>query len=825
MANRDKFVAIPNEALAVDSGALKKSFVDHLLHTQGKHPSVATPFDQFMSTARLARDRMADRWTRTWHQAIEKKPKQVYYLSMEFLLGRLLEDGLLNLGIHESATRALAEVGLDLEDVANQEVDPGLGNGGLGRLAACFIDSMATLGIPAMGYGIRYEFGIFRQDIVEGEQVETPDNWLRLGNPWEMARPERIFKVHFGGRVIRFTGAQGRTVSQWVDTSDVQAMAYDLPVPGYKNGVVNTLRLWSAKATRDFDINVFNRGDYLKSVEERSYSENISRVLYPNDSTEAGQELRLKQEYFLVSATLQDALRRHLQMHPTLVNLPDQAVFQLNDTHPALAVAEMMRLLQDEHQMSWDEAFSITKQCMNYTNHTVLPEALERWPVYLMERLLPRHLEIIYQINHDFLLEVAAKFPGDLGRIQRMSIISEGDFKTVRMANLAVVGSSHVNGVSALHSKILKEQLFRDFEDLTPGKVINQTNGVTPRRWLLKCNPDLASLITKRIGPGWETDLDRLKKLESFADDRQFQAEWRAVKFKNKERLAELMRERFQVELDPTHIFDTQVKRIHEYKRQLLNLIHVVALYQKYKAQRPVDAIPRTFLFGGKAAPGYDMAKRTIHLINAVGKVINEDPATRDLLRCHFIPNYSVTLAERIIPASDVSEQISTAGTEASGTGNMKFSMNGALTIGTLDGANIEILEAVGREHMFIFGLTAENVEQLQRTGYAPHDVYQADRELRSALDAIAGGTFSPDEPGRFRPVVDKLIYHDPFLVLADYRSYALCQHSLQEAYRDTDAWTRSSIINVANMGRFSSDSTIRGYVRDIWGVRVGALG
>lgn len=819
MVNREKFAAIPNEELPIDSHALKRSFIDHILHTQGRHPAAATAFDQYMSAARAARDRLSDRWTRTWHQNLVKQPKRVYYLSMEFLLGRLLEDGLQNLGIRDAMQQALAEVGLDLGELAALEMEPGLGNGGLGRLAACFLDSMATLGIAGTGYGIRYEFGIFRQDIVNGAQVETPDNWLHQSNPWEVARPERTFKVHFKGRVIHYTGESGRIVSEWIDTEEVLAMAYDVPVPGYKNDLVNTLRLWSAKAARDFDIHVFNQGNYLQAVEQRSYSENISRVLYPNDATPEGQELRLKQEYFLVSATLQDALRRHFEAHPDLTNLAEQAVFQLNDTHPALAIAELMRLLVDEHGMLWDTAWSICKKCMNYTNHTVLPEALEHWPVHLMERLLPRHLEIIYQINHEFLQEVIAKFPNDLGKVQRMSIIQEGDGKKVRMANLAIVGSGHVNGVSALHSQILKQQLFRDFEDLTPGKVINVTNGVTPRRWLLKCNPDLAKLITKSVGAGWEKDLDRLEKLAPLANDAQFQLEWQKVKLKNKERMSKFLRERSGILVDPTHMIDTQIKRIHEYKRQTLNIINVVALYLQYKQKIPEGVVPRTFLFAGKAAPGYDMAKRVIHLINAVGSVINQDPATRDVLQCHFIPNYSVSVAECVIPATEVSEQISTAGTEASGTGNMKFSMNGALTVGTLDGANIEIMEAVGRENMFIFGLTAENVEQLWRTGYDPKSLYHADREIHTALDAIGSGMFSPDDPGRFRPVVDKLINHDPFLVLADYRSYASCQRTVERAYRDTSEWNRKSILNVAQMGRFSSDNAIQNYAHQIWNV------
>jgi len=651
-------------------------------------------------------------------------------------------------------------------------------------------------------------------------QVETPDNWLRRSNPWEIARPERTFKINFGGRVIRFTDATGRQVCRWIDADEVLAMAYDMPIPGYRNGVVNTLRLWSAKATREFDIHQFNRGDYLKSVEQRSYSENISRVLYPNDATLAGQELRLRQEYFLVSATLQDAVRRHLRSHESLAALPQYAVFQLNDTHPALAVAELMRLLIDENQMGWGKAWSLTRECMNYTNHTILPEALECWPVPLMERLLPRHLEIVYRINHDFLSQVRAQYPEDLDRIRRVSLIEEGDVKKVRMANLAVVGSMRVNGVSALHSQILKEHLFRDFDQQFPGKLTNCTNGVTPRRWLMKCNPMLSALISDTIGNSWETDLEQLQLLALHASDPALQERWRQVKMVNKQRLMESLARRYKITFDPSHLVDTQVKRIHEYKRQLLNILHVVALFLAYRQQLPTRVPGRTFLFGGKAAPGYDMAKRIVHLINAVSKVVNSSRDTQHLLKVHFVPNYGVSIAERIIPASDVSEQISTAGTEASGTGNMKFALNGALTLGTLDGANIEMLEAIGRENMFIFGLTAEEVQQ-QRARYRPSDLYYADPDLRAALDAIAGGLFSPDDPACFLPIVDHLMEHDPFMVLADFRSYALCQRSIDDVYLDSAEWTRRSILNVARMGRFSSDNTIRTYAREIWNVPV----
>ena len=813
---------IPAPELLLDVKSLRESFVQHVQHTQGKHPSAATRLDHFVSVARTARDRMFDRWTRTWHRRELQQPKVVYYLSLEFLLGRLLEDGLTNLGLLEPMRDAMNGLGIDLDQVLAQEPDAGLGNGGLGRLAACFLDSMASLGIAGIGYGIRYDYGIFRQDIVGGTQTEAPDPWLQYGSPWEIARPERVYKVRFGGRVIQYTGSSGRLTHEWVDTHDVLAMAYDVPIPGYHNNVVNTLRLWSARATRDFDISSFNRGDYIKSVEEKLSTENITRVLYPNDHQPAGKELRLKQEYFLVSATLQDVLSRHLRYYPDLHNLHDQAIFQMNDTHPALAVAELMRLLVDIHGFTWDSAWSLTRRCLAYTNHTILPEALERWPVWLMERVLPRHLEIVYQINHWFLGEVKRRFPNDDQRLARMSIIEEGPEKQVRMANLAVVGAAKVNGVSALHSQLLQERLFRDFYEFDSTKFLNETNGVTPRRWILKCNPGLARLITSRIGDGWVTDLDQLERMIPLASDPEFQGEWQTVKRQNKERLARLLKRQFGIDLDPSHLLDSQVKRMHEYKRQLLNILHVVALYLEYRHKPPQDAVPRTFLFAGKAAPGYDMAKRIIHLINSVAQVVNNDIHARQFLRVIFVPNYSVSLAEAIIPASDLSEQISTAGLEASGTGNMKFSMNGALTIGTLDGANVEIREAVGEENFFLFGLTAEQVIHARESGYNPQQVYYAEPVLRAAVDAVASGMFSPDDPARFRPVTDALLYGgDTYMVMADFLGYLHCQRSVATAYQDRAGWTRRAILNVANMGRFSSDRTILGYVQDIWNVYV----
>jgi starch phosphorylase len=821
VTNSAKF-NIPVDELPMDSAALKESFVQHVQHTQGKHPSAATRLDHYVAVARTARDRIFDRWTRTWQRRERQSPKIIYYLSLEYLLGRLLEDGLLNLGIRDEMAEALAGLGIDLDTVIEQEPDAGLGNGGLGRLAACFLDSMATLGIAGMGYGIRYDYGIFRQDVVGGMQQEAPDHWLAFGTPWEIARPERTVPVHFGGRVIQYTGSAGRLVHEWVDTTEVVALPYDVPVPGYKNSVVNTLRLWSARATRDFDISYFNRGDYIRAVEQKSASETISRVLYPNDQQPAGKELRLKQEYFLVSATLQDVIARHLRYHADLYNLHEQACFQMNDTHPALAVAELIRLLTDVHGMPYDHALAVTKRCLAYTNHTILPEALERWPVWLMERALPRHLQLIYQLNHQHLVDVKAKFPGDEERLRRMSIVEEGSEKRISMANLAIVGSMRVNGVSALHSQLLRDHLFNDFVKMDSDKFINVTNGVTPRRWLLKCNPLLSELITSRIGPGWEVDLDQLEKLVPHAGDPEFQAQWQAVKRKNKERLAKTLLSRFNIELDPDHLVDSHVKRIHEYKRQLLNILHVISLYQTYKKQAPFEVVPRTFVFAGKAAPGYDMAKRIIHLINSVAQVINQDAQVRKLLRVIFVPNYGVSLAECIIPATDVSEQISTAGMEASGTGNMKFALNGALTVGTLDGANIEIKDAVGAANMFIFGLTAEQVAAGRSHGYDPAQVYYAEPLLRGALDAVAQGTFSPDDPSRFRPIVDSLLYGgDTYMVLADFLSYVHCQRSVEAAYHDQAGWTHRSILNVAHMGRFSSDRTVLNYARDVWGVYV----
>lgn len=809
---------IPVSELSLDKDAFRDSFVHHVQHTQGKHPKVATKLDKFYSLARTTRDRLFDRWTRTWQERIQTKPKHVYYLSLEYLLGRLMSDSLHALGVYKEAAQALSELGIDIQEVLAEERDPGLGNGGLGRLAACFMDSMATLGIPAIGYGMRYDYGIFRQDIIGGEQHENPDLWLQFGTPWEVARPERIYDIHFGGRVIQYTDSSGRPVHEWVDTVPVRAMAYDYPLPGYGNDRVNTLRLWGAKATREFDIHYFNAGDYMKAVERQSSVENITRVLYPNDHQVQGKELRLKQQYFLVSATLQDALRRHLELFESLDSIPDKIAFQLNDTHPALAVAELMRLLCDQYGYAWGKAWEIVRASINYTNHTLMPEALEKWPVWLLERVLPRHLQIIYQINHLYLEQVRASFPGDEGRIRRMSVIGEEDEKTVRMGNLAVMGSGKVNGVSALHSRLLREMMFKDFNEFEPGKFTNQTNGVTPRRWLLQCNPELAALITDKIGSGWVRRLDELEGLVPYATDPQFQRDFRAIKLRNKQRLAAELARQHGIELNPEFILDSQVKRLHEYKRQLLNILHVVSLYLTYRQDPGRQVTPRTFLFAGKAAPGYEAAKRIIHLINTVARVVNADPVVRDKLQVVFVPNYNVTWAELIMPATEVSEQISTAGMEASGTGNMKFALNGALTIGTLDGANVEIREAVGAENFFLFGLTTEQVLATRAAGYDPQYIYHSDRPVREAVDAIRSGFFLPELADRFQPIVNSLLHGDHYLILADFLSYKSCHEAVLTAYGDADSWTRKAILNVANMGPFSSDRTILGYSNEIWG-------
>lgn len=794
---------------------IKQSYQRHLTNSLAQDRYTETPYGSYSSLALAVRDELISRWLRTQQAYYKADAKRVYYLSLEFMLGRLLGNTLVNLQRLDETDRALRDLGYALEDLRESEWDPGLGNGGLGRLAACFLDSFATLQLPAYGYGIRYEYGSFSQHIRDGVQVETPDNWLRYGNVWEIPRPGVIHLVKFGGRVTR---RENGGAAEWIETDNVVAVAYDYPVPGYGNSTVNNLRLWSAKSTREFDLDYFNHGDYLRAVEERDKTETISKILYPEDSSSAGKELRLKQEYFFVSATLQDILARYLKAHQSFEQLPEKVAIQLNDTHPSLGIAEMMRLLIDEHGLPWDKAWQLTTQTFAYTNHTVMPEALECWPVELMDKVLPRILLIVYEINRHFLQSVASRYPGDSARLQRMSLIEEGEQKKVRMANLAVAGSHSVNGVSALHTKILEQELFPDFFAMYPERFNNKTNGITQRRWLLLSNPRLAKLISERIGDGWITDLDELERLVPLAEDADFRARWRQVKAANKASLAALIRARTGVESRFNSIFDCQIKRIHEYKRQLLNVLHLIHLYNQIKAGAAF--VPRTVIFAGKAAPGYFLAKLMIRLINAVADRINHDADAQTLLKAVFITNYGVSLAEKIIPAADLSEQISIAGSEASGTGNMKFALNGALTIGTLDGANVEILEQVGQDNIFIFGLTAEEVSAAKSSGYQPRRYYDTVPALKNVIDKIAGDFFCPSQPGLFQPIVDSLLDRgDRFMVLADFAAYVDCQNRVSLAYFDEDRWTRMSIANVARMGKFSSDRTVGEYARDIWRV------
>jgi starch phosphorylase len=801
-----------------DVATLRQSILWHLRYSLSKDQYTATPRDYYLGLAYALRDLLTDDWIRTQQHYYNVDAKRIYYLSAEFLIGRLIDNVLINRKVEGVCRKALKEMGLDLDELVELEWDAGLGTGGLGRLAACFLDSMATLGLAAHGYGIRYEFGIFSQKIERGYQVETPDNWLRYTYPWELARPEMLFPVHFYGQVHQHVHSNGRLHHDWVHTEIVMAMAHDIPIPGYGNGVVNNFRIWSAKSSREFNLDYFNHGDYIRAVEDKNRTENISRVLYPVDDVEGGRELRLKQQYFLVSASLQDILRRYKKQHATFDHFPDKVAIQLNDTHPCLAIPELMRLLMDREGLEWGEAWEITRATFGYTNHTIMPEALERWPVAMFEHVLPRHLQIIYEINRRFLDVVRYRYPGDNERIRRMSIIEEGGEKQVRMANLALVGCHAVNGVSALHSNLLRREVFRDFDELGAIRFSNKTNGITPRLWLARANPDLAALITRRIGTSWITHLDRLDALVPMAEDAAFRSEWAAVKRRNKTRLAALIKHTHAALVDEESLFDCQVKRIHEYKRQLLNLLHVITLYNRLKDEPKRSFVPRTVLFGGKAAPGYVRAKLIIKLINSVAEVINHDPDVAGRLKVFFLPNYRVSSAQKIIPAADLSEQISTAGTEASGTGNMKFTLNGALTIGTLDGANIEILEAVGVENMFIFGLIADEVSKLKSKGYNPWDFYQTQPELRRCLTMIRDGSFSKSEPHLFQPLHDSLLGGgDNYMVLADYAAFVACQDRVAKLYQDRDAWTRKSILNVAHVGRFSSDRTILEYARDIW--------
>jgi len=803
---------------AADKETLKRTIRDHLIHRVGKDPLGATQRDWLHAVSYAVRDLMIERRMYTSRHFFQEQVKRVYYLSMEFLLGRTLTNALLNMGAYDACVEALGELDVDYCAIAELEPDAALGNGGLGRLAACILDSLATQCYPGYGYGIRYEYGMFQQQIEHGEQVEHPDAWLAMGNPWEFPRPEKLYPVGFYGRVVEHRAPDGSIRHSWEDRDEVLAMAYDYPIPGYHNKNVNNLRLWAATATRDFDLNYFNEGDYIRAVEAKNESEHISRVLYPNDATAIGKELRLKQEYFFVAASLQDIIQRHLQHHP-IDKLHEQVAIQLNDTHPAIAVPELMRVLLDEHGLGWDQAWHITQHTFGYTNHTLMPEALETWPVPLMERVLPRHLQVIYDMNHLFLKEVRHRYPAERDLPERVSLIDEAHGRHVRMAHVAVLGSHRINGVAELHTRLLKETLFADFYRLMPERFVNVTNGITPRLWLNQANPGLRELISSHIGRDWVIDFHRMEDLVSLTDNDTCRREFRDVKRANKAELSRLVEQRTGVRLSPDALFDIQVKRIHEYKRQLLNLLHVITLYRRIRDGEADDRVPRAVIFGGKAAPSYIMAKRIIRLINAVADVINHDPLVGDALKLVFFPNYEVSAATALIPAADLSQQISTAGTEASGTGNMKLALNGALTIGTLDGANIEIREEVGEENIFIFGMTSEEVSALRRSGYHPRAYYDSDPELRAAIDMIASGYFSPEAPDRHRPIVDSLLHHDPFMVLADYASYIRTQEQVDAVYRDPDAWSRKAMINTARMGKFSIDRTVSEYAQRIWDV------
>lgn len=812
-------IKVEDDRTGMDPVTLERAILDHLHYSRLKSLGDATKLDLFTAVALTVRDRLTQRWIATQDAYARNEAKRVYYLSAEFLIGRSLGLNMLNLGIYETIRELLAKHNIDLDDLLEEEPDPGLGNGGLGRLAACFLDSMASLKLPGYGYGIRYEFGIFDQHIRDGWQVERGDAWLRFGCPWEISHPEYTVEVNFYGHVDHTKDEQGNLRAHWVDTHKVLGVPHDIPIAGHANNTVNTLRLWETRATQSFNFQVFNDGDYRLAVEEKADSETISKVLYPNDTSPKGRELRLKQQYFFTACSVHDIIHRYLKSESTFDNFSKKVAIQLNDTHPAICVAELMRVLLDHHNLDWDVAWTITRETIAYTNHTLLPEALEKWDVDMFGQLLPRHLELIYEINRRFLREVQIKYPMDDDRLARMSIIAEYPRKQVRMAHLAVVGSHSINGVAALHTHLLKESVLHDFAQMYPERFNNKTNGVTPRRWIRLANPELSEAITKRIGKGWVTDLDELEKLSAYADDEEFHAELVQIKRDNKVALAKLIKQRNHIGTNVDSIFDVQIKRLHEYKRQLLNCLHIVSLYQRLKQHPDQLWVPRTFIFGGKAAPGYAMAKLHIKLINDVAATINHDPTIQDRLKVVFLANYSVSLAQVIIPATDISEQISMAGKEASGTGNMKFAMNGALTVGTLDGANVEIRDAVGPENFFLFGLNAQEVRQRKSDGYYPgHYIEQSDG-LRQALELISSGFFSPDDQHRYDTIIHDMWNHDQYMVCADFEAYARCQDYVAEVYRDQTRWARMVVHNLANVGRFSSDRTIHEYANDIWNV------
>ena len=800
-----------------DIESLSKSLSDHLTFSFVKDSYSATSRDKYNSLVLSVRDFLADRWIKTQQEYYAVSAKRVYYLSLEFLMGRLLRNYVLNLGLSDEYAKAIKGLGISYENALEHEWDAGLGNGGLGRLAACFLDSLATIQYPAYGYGIRYEYGIFLQRIQNGYQVEAPDNWLRYGNLWELPRPELLYTIRFHGKVEAAHNSDEMSAMKWIGGDEVMAMAYDYPVPGFRNDTVNTLRLWGAKSTRDFNLDYFNSGDYIRAVEDKDKTESISKVLYPNDQPIVGKELRLKQQYFFVSATLKDIIRRYKKFYHVFNQFPEKTAIQLNDTHPSIAIPELMRILVDKEGHSWDDAWAITTKVFGYTNHTVLPEALETWSEDLFGNLLPRHLQIIKAIDRKFLVQVSERFPGEPKRLENMGIVTGDSKRVVNMARLAIVGSHTINGVSELHSDILKKRVFEDFYKMTPEKFQNITNGITPRRWLYESNPLLSGLITKAIGDGWLTDLDELKKLEPLAEDNEFVTQFLRIKDSNKHSLSDYLYKSCWMALPPDFLLDCQTKRFHEYKRQLLNILHIITLYNRIREGKTDKTLPpRTVLFAGKSAPGYFLCKLIIKLIHDVGNVIDNDPVVREKLCITFVPNYEVTLAQRIIPAAELSEQISTAGYEASGTGNMKYTLNGALTIGTLDGANVEIREEVGEDNFFLFGHTSEELVRL-RSSYNPHQYYEENKELKTAIDQIQGGYFSSGDTELFRPIVDSLFHGDTYFVFADYSSYIKCQEEVSNAYKDRRRWAKMAILNVARSGKFSSDRAIREYADKIW--------
>ena len=812
-------IKIEDDRTGLNIATLKRAIVDNLFYLQGKSPKTATLNDYYLALAYTVRDRLLQKWLATGQIYLNPDFKTVCYFSAEYLVGPHLSNNLINLNIYDRVVQAVQELGLNFQELVVQEEEPGLGNGGLGRLAACYMDSLASLEIPAIGYGIRYEYGIFTQEIKDGWQVEVSDKWLQYGNPWEIARPEAAVQVKFEGHTEAFTDEAGNYRVRWIPGYVLQGIPYDTPISGYKVNTVNTMRLWKAEACKSFNFAKFNQGDYYGAVDDKVVSENLTKVLYPNDELNKGKKLRLQQQYFFVSCSLQDMIRIHLASSQNFDNFHEKFAAQLNDTHPAIAVAELMRLLVDEYGQKWDKAWNITQNTLGYTNHTLLPEALEKWSLSIFGSLLPRHLEIIYEINHRFLDRIEEEYPNNPQKLASLSLIDESNGKYVRMAHLACVGSHAINGVADLHTKLLKQSVLKDFYELFPEKFNSKTNGVTPRRWMVLSNPRLSELITEKIGDRWIKDLSELKQLESFIDDAEFLQQWREAKQAIKKDLTDYTAQNLGVKVNPESLFDIQVKRIHEYKRQHLNVLYIITLYNRLKQNPDLDIVPRTFFFGGKAAPGYYMAKLIIKLINSVAEVVNDDPDVSDRLKVVFLPNFNVKLAQHVYPAADLSEQISMAGKEASGTGNMKFALNGGLIIGTLDGANVEIRQQVGEENFFLFGLKSDEVDEL-KASYNPYEYYAGNGELKQAIDSIAAGEFSNGDRELFKPLVDNLLHKDPFLLLADYQSYIECQEKVSQAYKDRENWTRMSILNVARMGKFSSDRSIREYCKDIWNAK-----